>query len=135
MDVQDNNMKSQVVGDRINMTTTIELSTTQILDLFHQACNSITKVLTIKQLQRIQANVGVHDSSAILQVLEKISQQNPRGIIIAARIQAHEQKMQFLFANASGMASTVGVGLDFATVDWTRRNEVFVKAIEKDKWL
>jgi hypothetical protein len=27
------------------------------------------------------------------------------------------------------------VGLDFATVYWTRRNEVFVEAIEKDEWL
>ncbi|CAM6056741.1 unnamed protein product [Sphagnum tenellum] len=137
MDVQDNNMKSQVVGDRINITTTIELSTSHILDLFHQACNSITKVLRIKQLPRIyqQANVGVHDSSAMLQVLEKISQQNPRGIIVAARIQADEQRMQFLFANACGMASTVGVGLDFATVYWTRRNEVFVEAVGKDEWL
>jgi hypothetical protein len=137
IDVQDKNVKSQVVGDQINMATTIELSTTHILDLFHQACNSITKVLKIKQLPRIyeQANVGVHDSNAILQVLEKISQQNPRGIIVAARIQANEQQIQFLFANACGMASTVGVGLDFATVYWTQRNEVFVEAIEKDEWL
>jgi hypothetical protein len=137
IDAQDNNMKSQVVDDRINMATTIELSTTHILDLFHQACNSITKVLRIKQLPRIyqQADVGVHDSNAILQVLEKISQQNPRGIIVAARIQADEQQIQFLFADACGMASTVGVGLDFATVYWTRRNEVFVEAIEKDEWL
>jgi hypothetical protein len=120
-------------------TTSIanELFRTHILDLFHQACNSITKVLGIKQLQRIgqQADVGVHDNSAILQVLEKISQQNPRGIIVAARIQANEQQIQFLFADACGMASTVGVGLDFATVYWTRRNEVFVEGIEKDEWL
>ncbi len=130
-------MKSQVVGDQINMATTIELSTTHILDLFHQACKSITKILMIKQLPRFyqQADVGVHDSSAILQVLEEITQQNPRGIIVAARIQAHEQQIQFLFANACGMASIVGVGLDFATVYWTQRNEVFVEAIEKDDWL
>jgi hypothetical protein len=62
-------MKSQVLDDRINMATTIELSTTHIVDLFHQACNSITKVLMIKQV-----DVGVHDSRAILQVLEEISQ-------------------------------------------------------------
>jgi hypothetical protein len=105
--------------------------------LFRQACNSITKVLRIKQLPRIyqQVDVGVHDSRAMLQVLEKISQQNPTGIIVAARIQADEQQIQFLFADACGMASTVGVGLDFATVYWTRRNEVFVEAIEKDEWL
>jgi len=137
INVQDKNVKSQVVGDQINMATTIELSTTHILDLFHQACNSITKFLKIKQLPRIyeQANVGVHDSNAILQVLEKISEQNARGIIVAARIQADEQQIQFLFANACGMASTVGVGLDFATVSWTQRNEVFVEEIEKDEWL
>jgi len=130
-------MKSQVVDDQIKMATTIELSTTHILDLFHQACNSITKVLKIKRLPRIyqQADVGVHDNNAILQVLEKVSQQNPRGIIVAARIQADEQRIQFLFANACGMASTVGVGLDFAIVYWTRRNEVFVEEIEKDEWL
>ncbi|CAK9219605.1 unnamed protein product [Sphagnum troendelagicum] len=137
MDVQDNSMKSQVVGDRINMTTTIELSTTHILDLLHQACNSITKVLRIKQLPRIhqQTDVGVHDNSAILQVLGKTSQQNPRGVIVAARIQADDQQIQFLFADACGMASTVGVGLDFGTVYWTQSNEVFVEAIEKDEWL
>jgi hypothetical protein len=137
MDVQDKNMKSQVVGDQINMATTIELSITHILDLFHQACNSITRILMIKQLPRFyqEADVGVHDSSAILQILEEITQQNPRGIIVAARIQAHEQQIQFLFANACGMASIVGVGLDFATVYWTQRNEVFVEAIEKDDWL
>jgi len=137
INVQDKNVKSQVVGDQINMATTIELSTTHILDLFHQACNSITKFLKIKQLPRIyeQANVGVHDSNTILQVLEKISEQNARGIIVAARIQADEQQIQFLFANACGMASTVGVGLDFATVSWTQRNEVFVEEIEKDEWL
>ncbi len=123
-------MKAQVVDDRINMATTIELSTTHMLDLFHQACNSITKVLKIKQV-----DVGVHDSRAILQVLEEISQQNLSGVIVAARIQANEQQIQFLFANACGMASTVGVGLDFATISWTRRNEVFVEAIEKDEWL
>ncbi|CAK9872616.1 unnamed protein product [Sphagnum jensenii] len=134
---QNNNMKSQVVDDRINMATTIQLSTTHILDLFHQACNSITKVLRIKQLPRIdqQTDVGVHDNSAILQVLEKTSQQNPRGIIVAARIQADDQQIQFLFADACGMASTVGVGLDFAIVYWTQSNEVFVEAIEKDEWL
>jgi len=137
IDAQDNNMKSQVVDDRINMATTIELSTTHILDLLHQACNSITKVLRIKQLPRIdqQTDVGVHDNSAILQVLEKTSQQNPRGVIVAARIQADDQQIQFLFADACGMASTVGVGLDFAIVYWTKSNEVFVEAIEKDEWL
>jgi hypothetical protein len=130
-------MKSQGVGDRTNMATTVELSTTHILGFFHQACNSITKVLMIKQLPRVyqQADVGVHDNNAILQVLEKFRQQNPRGIIVAARIQANGQRIQFLFANACGMASTVGVGLDFAIVCWTRRNEVLVEALEKDKWL
>jgi hypothetical protein len=137
IDAQDNNMKSQVVDDRINMATTIELSTTHILDLLHQACNSITKVLRIKQLPRIdqQTDVGVYDNTAILQVLEKTSQQNPRGVIVAARIQADDQQIQFLFADACGMASTVGVGLDFAIVYWTKSNEVFVEAIEKDEWL
>jgi hypothetical protein len=122
-------MNSQVVGDRTNMATTVELSTTHILDFFHQACDSITKVLKIKQV-----DVGVHDNRAILEVLEEISQQNPSSIIVAARIQANEQQIQFLFANACDMASIVGVGLDFATVYWTRRNEVFVEAIEEDKW-
>jgi hypothetical protein len=118
------------------MATTIELSTTHNSDLFDQACKSITKVLKIEQLSIDQeGHVGVHDSRAILQVLEKNSQEHPRGIIVAARILAHEERIQFLFANACGMSRTVGVGLDFATVYWTRRNEVFVEGIEKDEWL
>ncbi|CAK9205019.1 unnamed protein product [Sphagnum troendelagicum] len=103
---------------------------------FHQTLNFITKYLKISCLDKVyhQVNGGIHEDVHAKQLLESHGQHNPGGIIVTSRIQAHEQRIQFLFGNTHAMTKVVGVGLDYAQVYWTQNNEILVEAIEENEW-
>jgi hypothetical protein len=105
-----------------------------------QAFNLITKSLKIVPLlkvhQPVEDGTSLHEKLInVKRRLENASQKNPRGIIVATEIQPHQERIKFLFAYPQGMASTVGVGLDYAVVFWTRTNEILVEGIKEEEWL
>ncbi|CAK9202704.1 unnamed protein product, partial [Sphagnum troendelagicum] len=132
------------MGEETNVAPTLAFSSTNINPMLvqwvQQAFNLITKSLKIVPLlkvhQPVQDGASLHEKLInAKQRLENTSKKNPQGIIVATQIQPHQERIKFLFAYAQGMASTVGVGLDYAVVFWTRTNEILVEGIKEEEWL
>ncbi|CAK9261196.1 unnamed protein product [Sphagnum jensenii] len=132
------------MGEETNVAPTLAFSSTNINPMLvqwvQQAFNLITKSLKIVPLlkvhQPVEDGTSLHEKLInAKQRLENASQKNPQGIIVATEIQPHQERIKFLFAYAQGMASTVGVGLDYAVVFWTRTNEILVEGIKEEEWL
>ncbi len=132
------------MGEETNEAPTLAFSSTNINPMLvqwvQQAFNLITKSLKIVPLlkvhQPVEDGTSLHEKLInVKQTLENARQKNPRGIIVATEIQPHQERIKFLFAYAQGMASTVGVGLDYAVVFWTRTNEILVEGIKEEEWL
>ncbi|CAM6051350.1 unnamed protein product [Sphagnum compactum] len=132
------------MGEETNVAPTLAFSTTNINPMLvqwvQQAFNLITKSLKIVPLlkvhQPVEDGTSLHEKLInVKQRLENASQKNPQGIIVATEIQPHQERIKFLFAYPQGMASTVGVGLDYAVVFWTRTNEILVEGIKEEEWL
>ncbi|CAM6051349.1 unnamed protein product [Sphagnum compactum] len=129
------------MGEETNVAPTLAFSTSPMLvQWLQQAFNLITKSLKIVPLlkvhQPVEDGTSLHEKLInVKQRLENASQKNPQGIIVATEIQPHQERIKFLFAYPQGMASTVGVGLDYAVVFWTRTNEILVEGIKEEEWL
>jgi hypothetical protein len=136
---KDHEIMPHVLSNQTNVASTSGLlssSADAMVTSFHQTLNIITKYLKISCLDKAyqQVNGGIHQDVHANQLLESHGQHNPRGIIVTSRIQAHEQRVQFLFGNTHAMTSVVGVGLDYAQVYWTQNNEILVEPIEENVW-
>ncbi len=132
------------MGEETNVAPTLAFSSTNINPMLvqwvQQAFNLITKSLKIvpflKVHQPVEDGASLHEKLInAKQRLENASKKNPQGIIVATEIQPHQEWIKFLFAYVQGMASTVGVGLDYAVVFWTRTNEILVEGIKEEEWL
>jgi hypothetical protein len=144
MVVQEEDDISLDMGEETNVAPTLAFSSTNIYPMLvqwvQQAFNLITKSLKIvpslKVHQSVEDETSLHEKLVnVKQRLENASQKSPGGIIVATEIQPHQERIKFLFANPQGMASTVGVGLDYAVVFWTQTNEILVEGIEEEEWL
>jgi hypothetical protein len=132
------------MGEETNVAPKLAFSSTNInpmlIQWVQQAFNLITKSLKIVPLlkvhQPVEDGTSLHEKLIdVKQRLENASQKNPQGIIVATEIQPHQERIKFLFAYPQGMASTVGVGLDYAVAFWTRTNEILVEGIKEEEWL
>ncbi|CAN5959604.1 unnamed protein product [Sphagnum jensenii] len=136
---KDHEITPPVLSNQTNVASTsgfLSSNTDAMVTSFHQTLNFITKYLKISCLDKVyhQVNGGIHEDVHAKQLLESHGQHNPRGIIVTSRIQAPEQRVQFLFENTHAMTSVVGVGLDYAQVYWTQNNEILVEAIGENEW-
>ncbi len=130
------------MGEETNEAPTLAFSSTNINPMLVQwvqeAFNLITKSLKIVPLlkvhQPVEDGTSLHEKLInVKQRLENASKKNPRGIIVATEIQPHQERIKFLFAYPYGMASTVGVGLDYAVAFWTRTNEILVEGVKEEE--
>ncbi len=142
--VQEEDDISLEMGEETNVALTLAFSSTNINPMLvqwvQQAFNLITKSLKIVPLlkghQSVEDGTSLHEKLVnVKQRLENASKKSPGGIIVATEIQPHHERIKFLFANPQGMASTVGVGLDYAVVFWTQTNEILVEGIQEEEWL
>ncbi|CAK9205021.1 unnamed protein product [Sphagnum troendelagicum] len=136
---KDHEIMPPILSNQTNVASTsgfLSSNTDAMVTSFHQTLNFITKYLKISCLDKVyhQVNGGIHEDVHAKQLLESHGQHNPRGIIVTSRIQAPEQRVQFLFENTHAMTSVVGVGLDYAQVYWTQNNEILVEAIGENEW-
>jgi hypothetical protein len=88
--------------------------------------------MSVKQLQ--QFSTGENWPQDVQEQLTAHMAQVLHGgkLIVTANIL--EGEIQFLFGNAKSIAQIVGVGLDFATVSFTRQNVIDVKGIIELEW-